>query len=229
MLVRPSNALLLLPLACALPWRPKPILLFGAAGLPFAAFYAAWNRSAFGSPFRTGYTRQFQGEFAWANFGLRFRRYGSGVVTQLSPLVPLGWLGASVDRRVPARDRALLFLWFASIFVFYCFWGPSDSWTYLRYLLPAAPALIVGFLLCLRDVLARVPKVAWRVAAAVAVLVVVFAFERRAERRMRPLREGGFQAVYPEACRALAAKAGPGSRPSSSRWISPGRSVSTPT
>ena len=88
-LVRPSNALLLLPIACALPWRPKAILLFGVGGLPFAGFYAVWNRTAFGSPFRTGYAHQFTGEFAWSNFGPRFRRYGSGILAQLSPLEPM--------------------------------------------------------------------------------------------------------------------------------------------
>jgi 4-amino-4-deoxy-L-arabinose transferase-like glycosyltransferase len=209
-LVRPTSALLILPLACALPWRPRALLFFGAGGLPFAAFAAAWNRTAFGSPFRTGYSHQLGGEFAWTHFGLRLRRYGLWILAQCTPLVPLGWLGVAADRNIPRRDRALLLLWFGSLFALYCFWGPSDSWTYTRYFLPAAPAFIVGFLLCLRDIAARWPRAWQRTATVAIVLAVIFLVERRVERRHRPLRHGAREAVYPEACRALAARAGAG-------------------
>ncbi len=205
-LVRPTNAVLLLTLACALPWRPRALALFGAAGLPFAVAYGAWNRAAFGSPFRTGYTHQFEGELAWSNFAPRFARYGGWLVEQFSPLVPLGWLATAVNRKVPGRDRAMLLLWFASIFVFYCFWGPADNWTYLRYFLPAAPALIVGFLLCLQDLAGRFPKAVPRAAFAGAILAIVFFCERRVERRERPLGSGRHDVVYRDALRELVAR-----------------------
>ncbi len=206
-LVRPTNALLAPALALALPWRIEAFALFAGGGLPFAAGAAAWNRAAFGSALKTGYSHQFEGELALSNFGPRFARYGSWLAEQLSPLVPLGWLAVAGDRRVPGRDRAMLVLWFAAIFLFYCFWGPSDNWTYGRYLLPAAPALVLGFLLCLRDLAGRAARSPVRAAAVAAALGIVFLAEIRAVRLWHPLLSGASAAVYPEACRAIEERA----------------------
>ena len=205
-LVRPSDALMLVPLALALPWRLDAFAWFGAGGAPFAAFYGLWNRTAFGNPLRNGYTHVY-GDFVLSNFAPRFVRYGSELLSELSFLVPLGGIAVAADRRVAARDRLLLLVWLAAIFLFYCFWGPSDSWTYGRYLLPAAPALIVGFLLVLRDAIASLRRPALRHALVAAALVVVFAAEIRAERLRRPLGVATGQRVFPEGCRALAERA----------------------
>jgi hypothetical protein len=210
-LVRPTNVLLLPALALALPWHALELGLFAGAALPFAAFFGAWNRAAYGHPLRTGYTHQFASELAAANFLPRLGRYGSRLAMELSPLVPLGGIGVAWDRRVPARDRAMLVAWFGAIFLFYCFWGPSDNWTYGRYLLPAAPALVVGFLLVVRDWSVRIVRPARRAAAVAAAIVVVLSCERIAERRWRPLGAAEGAAVFPEGCRALSG--GPGDRP----------------
>jgi len=203
-LVRPTNVVVALALAFALPWRLTELSSFLVGGLPFAGFYAAWNRTAFGSAWRTGYTHQFAGEFALANFAARVSRYGSQLAMELSPLVPLGGLVLAADRRIVARDRAVLVSWFGAIFLVYSFWGPSDNWTYARYLLPAAPALLVGFLLVLRDAAARLRTPAARRVAVASALAVVFACELLADRRWRPLRAAPGENVYPLACRALA-------------------------
>jgi hypothetical protein len=105
----------------------------------------------------------------------------------------------------------MLVAWFGAIYLFYCFWGPSDNWTYGRYLLPAAPALIVGFLLVVRDSSARIARPSRRAAAVAASIVIVLSCERLAERRWRPLGAAEAAAVFPEGCRALAA--GQGDRP----------------
>jgi hypothetical protein len=203
-LVRPTNALLVLSLGFALPWRGAELALFVVGGLPFAGFYGAWNRAAFGRPLRTGYSHQFAEDFALSNFAARLGRYGSQLAKELSPLVPLGGLALAADRRVAARDRAVLVAWFGAIFLVYCFWGPSDNWTYARYLLPAAPALVVGFLLVLRDAASRLKTEAWRLAAVGSALAVVFGHEFLADRLWTPLRAANGEAVYPLACRALA-------------------------
>jgi hypothetical protein len=206
-LVRPTNVLLLAGLAFALPWMARSFSFFVAGGLPFAAFEAFWNEAAFGSPSRTGYGGQLASELALSHFLPRFGLYGSWLIAQLSPLVPLGGIAVAANRRVAARDRALLLFWFSPILLFYCFWRPSDSWTYGRYLLPAIPALIAGFLLTLRDLVERLSSARMRVAAAGALLAVVFLHERNAYRRHRPLDVDRSQRVYPEACRALADRA----------------------
>lgn len=213
-LVRPTNALLILPIAIALRWRPRTLLAFGLGGLPFAGVFAAWNRAAFGGALRTGYSGQLGAEMALANFPPRVAHYSYWIAAQLSPLVPLGWFGGSIDRRVPARSRAILFLWFASFFLFFCFWGPYDIWWYTRYLLPALPALIVGFLLGARELVRRLPPAegspAWRrprLLAALALIGVVAVCERRVERHFRPLGAARGEVVFPEATRAIAAAA----------------------
>ena len=216
-LIRPADALLILPLSLALPWRARPWVLFVAAGLPFAAFYGFWNSVAYGSPFRTGYAGQLASELSPAYFKARAVRYGWWMLIQLSPLVPLGWIGVAFARRVPMRDRALLLTWFAAFFVFYCMWWSSaDSWEFGRYLLPAAPPLLIGFLLTLREALGGLPernfnlggrRISYRALAAAVVIGVVLLVEGRVERRLRPLHSARGQTVFPDGCRKLEALA----------------------
>ena len=215
-LVRPTNALLLLPILVAIRRRPRTLLVFALGGLPFAGIFAAWNRTAFGSAFRTGYSGLLGAELAASNFPPRFAHYSYWIAAQLSPLVPLGWLGATAEPRIPGRTRALLFLWVAPFFLFYCFWGPYDIWWYTRYLLPALPALILAFLLCARELVRRIPDGGStparrpRVLATVALIAIVATCERRFERRYRPLGASRGQVVFPEASRAIAARAAGG-------------------
>ncbi|HTY43059.1 MAG TPA: glycosyltransferase family 39 protein [Thermoanaerobaculia bacterium] len=208
-LVRPTNGLLLPALLLALPSTRRALVLFLSGAAPLAAFYGFWNRAAFGSPFRTGYTHQFQGELALENFPLRIRRYGAWLVAELSLVVPLGWLlaVAGVNRHVRRRDRALLGTWFGAIFGFYCFWGPSDNWTYGRYFLPAAPALVVGLLLAVRGLTARL-STPLRAAVASAVVAVVLAVEWRAVRSLGARGGGDRGAEFELGSRAAAKRAG---------------------
>ena len=200
-LSRPANILMLAPLAFALPWRPKAVALFAAAGLPFAAFHMTWNTKAFGSPWRTGYSGQ--GGLAWGNFPDRFIHYGRTLCRMFSPLVPLGWLGAGVDRRLPGRDRALLLAWFASYFGFHCFWGPYETWWYTRYLLPAFPALVIAAVAAARDLL-RVGEASrgllrtrLALAGGALLIAVVVVAERRGVSSWKPLGVTAGQRVFP--------------------------------
>jgi hypothetical protein len=214
-LVRPTNVMLVLPMAFALRWRPRTVLLLALGGLPFAGFFAMWNRTAYGGAIHTGYAGIFGSELDLANFPPRVHHYGHWLIAQLSPLVPLGWLAAAANRRIRGRDRALLLFWFAPSFLFYCFWGPYDAWWYTRYLLPGLPALILGFLLVLRDLTGLLPqpgaaqpgrRLSYPVLATAAVLLTVAVFERRIERRFRPLGASQGQVIFPDACRELAAR-----------------------
>lgn len=202
-LTRPSNILLLAPLAFALPWRPRTVTLFASAGLPFAAFHMAWNAKTFGSPWTTGYSGQLGEGLAWSNFPQRFVHYVRTLSRMVSPLVLLGWLGVGADRQLPGRDRALLFAWFASYFGFYCFWGPYEAWWYTRYLLPALPALVIAAVAVARDVL-RVRESSrgpWRIRFALAGAVLLFAVvglaEYRSIRDWQPIGISESQRIFP--------------------------------
>ncbi len=202
-LVRPTDFLLVIPLAFAVRLRPRALLWFLLGSAPFAAAYLAWNQLAFGNPFRTGYGG-LGGAFSLSNFPARFRHYGLWLSKLLSPLVPIGWLLIGVDRRVAARDRALLALWFSVLFLFYCFWGVDGAWWYTRYLLPAIPGMILASLLVVRDGLhlgkADRGVVVRRVVGVLA-LAAVLVVEHSWIRSFNILRVGEGERLYPDATR----------------------------
>ena len=201
-LVRPTNALLLLPLLFALPARPKAWLSFVAGGLPAAAFLGAYDTALFGRPWKTGYRTTLAEGMEWGHFPERARHYVYWLARLLTPLVPMGWLAVAADRRAPFRDRAVLVSWFGAFFLFYCFYAPYEAWWYTRFLLPGLPALILGALVVARDALpakgdARIARAAAVAGAAlvVAALVVEVSFvEKNAVHRFYKS-----ERVYPRA------------------------------
>lgn len=209
-LVRPTNAILAAPLLLALAWRPKALAFFVAGGAPFAVFLARWNSALYGGPFRTGQLGVLGG-FLWSHFPARFAYYTRTLSQMLSPLIPLGWIGVAVDRRVSLRDRALLLSWFGSYFLLYCFWGPYEAWWYTRYLLPGFPALIIGAVLVARDLarlLPEIPEGRFRSPRLAVALTVVFALvvanaERRRIQRWDPLGSAEGEKIYPLAAELL--------------------------
>jgi hypothetical protein len=210
-LVRPANVVLIVPIAFALPWSLPAALLFVSGGLPCAAFLMAWNSALYGGAFETGYAGVLSGGgFGWRFFPERFPHYLGNVSLLLSPLIPLGWLAAPADRRIPGRDRALLMTWFGGYLLLYSFWGPDHAWWYTRYLIPALPGLVIAAVLAARDLLRRIAERTPRLAAWVAVtfLVVVAAAETWGYQTWGPLRVANGQRVFPEACELTARKAG---------------------
>jgi hypothetical protein len=201
-LVRPTNLLLAVPLAFALPIAPAALALFAIGGIPFAALLAAFNLHCYGNALNSGYrqSRLFDA-IALANFPPRLRHYGSWLFRSLTPLVPLAWLGLPFDRNVRWRDRALLLSWFGSFFLFYCLYEPYDSFGFVRFLLPAAPGLFLGALLTARDISARLPALPAlrKVLAALLFTAVIFA-EVRTLRMLGILGIGEGESVYPQIC-----------------------------
>jgi hypothetical protein len=133
---------------------------------------------------------------------------------QLSPLIPVGWLCAAVDRRLSGRQRAMLVLWFAPLLLFSSLLSsPFEEWRHTRALLPAVPALILGALLAARDLLRLLPEPEDRprlrlpALAALLLLTLVGAAEWWSYRRFRPLDAAKGEAVFSEASRALASRA----------------------
>ncbi|HMA18276.1 MAG TPA: glycosyltransferase family 39 protein [Thermoanaerobaculia bacterium] len=150
-LVRPTNAVLLVALVIAIPARPTSWLAFIAGGIPAALFLLGYDAALFGSPLATGYRTTLSEGMAWENFPDRARHYGIWLARLLTPLVPIGWIAFAADRRAPRRDRAVLVSWFGAFFLFYCFYAPYETWWYTRFLLPGVPALILAALLFAHD------------------------------------------------------------------------------
>jgi hypothetical protein len=115
-------------------------------------------------------------------------------------VIPLAWLGLFFDRKPAWRDRALLLSWFGSFFLFHCFYEPYDSFAYLRFLLPAAPGLIIGAAIVVRGLVegpAR-PRVMIPIAA-VLLLTVLFA-ESSVTRSVGILTTAEGESIYPRIC-----------------------------
>jgi hypothetical protein len=143
--VRPTNVLLLVPLAMAIGWRPKQLVFLAAGASPFAGalMYEQW--ALFGSPFATGYG-PISDLMKLKYFEARFFHYASWLLVLATPLVfPLGLFS----------KRRFLAAWFGVFFIFYCFYEHYDAWWYTRFLLPGVPALIAGALLSLSEVRPR--------------------------------------------------------------------------
>ncbi|MCU1246502.1 MAG: hypothetical protein JWN02_2412 [Acidobacteria bacterium] len=196
--VRPSNLLLALPLAFALEWRLRRLVVAALASLPIGAGLLWWNHALYGNAFTTGYGS------AGALFDLsyplaRFPHYSMWLWKTLTPLVYPGGLFLLFDRRLRRMDRALLLAWFAPFFAFYCFYGAYDAWWYTRFLLPAIPALILGSALLLRDAAeAWVRPGRLRTALAVVVIAAIALRGAKQTRRLHIFSIQSEESVYPE-------------------------------
>jgi 4-amino-4-deoxy-L-arabinose transferase-like glycosyltransferase len=177
-LVRPTNVLAAIPLLLALPPRRGAVVRAIIGGLPAAAMLAVWNVAAFGRATSTGYGAILTWTMSPSNVLPEIRHYAFWLPALLTPLVPLGWIASGFDRRIPPRDRVLLFAWFGAFFAFYCFYEVYEDWWSVRFLLPGIPAMILAALLLARDMsLPARPKriLAAILLAAVAVVGVLHA------------------------------------------------------
>jgi hypothetical protein len=149
-LVRPSDLLLLVPVAIALGGRLRAWLAFVIGGVPGAAFLAWYNHALYGAVLTTGYgdvSSLFSARFVPHN-ALHFLEWIPLLLTPFvaGPAALLPWMNAG-DRRL----RWLLGAWVAAIAGFYVWYFHSgEYWWYLRFLLPAFPAVILAGLLATR-------------------------------------------------------------------------------
>jgi len=200
-LVRPTSVLLVLPLAFALPFSGRAISLFLGGGIPFAAALAVYDLHCYGDVLHSGYGKaEVREAIALRNFSPRLRHYGGWIFRTVTPLVPLAWLSLLFDRKPPWRDRALLLSWFGSFFLFYCLYEPFDSFAFVRFLLPAAPALVLGAVLAVRDLADKLARPRVTAPVSIALLLLVLFVEGRAARRVGILGTAEGESIYPRIC-----------------------------
>ncbi len=179
--VRPSNAVIV-PALCVLGASWRGLASAAAAGAPFAAALAWYQRTQYGSPMGTGYG-DVGSLFTGAHLGPNLLHYGEWV----PKLLPVGCLALLViwqPWRRMGRVVAGLWLWVVAVFGFYALYQHThDAWWFLRFVLPAFPALIALAMLAVdrlcRDWRPRLGSVTieGRVAvAAVAILVSAIDF-----------------------------------------------------
>jgi hypothetical protein len=164
--VRPTNFLLCIALAFALRWNPRRLIAAVIGSLPLGLALAWWNKTLYGSPFSTGYGSAFNVLKPYPACGaFHLRMIGE----MLTPLIAVGALFVFFDRRIDGWLRALIGAWAGSFLLFYSFYDYCDE----RFLLPALPALIAGFLLALRRAFRMVGEETPVFAQVVARLVIV--------------------------------------------------------
>jgi hypothetical protein len=207
-LTRPTNALLLVPVALALPWSLGALARFAVGALPGFAFLLSFNAAAYGHPLRTGYG-DLGHQFSLAFFPARWRHYTHWLGVTFTPVLPLAWLGVAFSRETGRRDRLLLLAWFASFLAFFCSYQHHDAWWYLRFLMPAFPALVAGAVLAARPVWrglelrVHLPGRGLRSASLLPALALALVAWREVSvvGRMGVLDIAEFESVYPRSCR----------------------------
>lgn len=142
-LVRPNDVLAAIPVALVL-WRsPRRLLPVALAAAPFAAAWMAINHAAYGSSLESGYGA-IGGEFHGGLVAGTLAYCARWLPLLLSPVVlmaPFAAAAGGEDRSV----RWALVAWAAAYLGFFApYRWTHEAWWFLRFLLPAAPALIVA-------------------------------------------------------------------------------------
>jgi hypothetical protein len=144
-LVRPTNILILLPVALCLGLAWRRWLCVAAGAVPGGLLLAGYNVEAYGHAITTGYGNMSR-LFSLQNVLPSLRNYVTWLPVVLTPIGLLA-LGLPVVVRRGRRMAAVLIVWAASFTLFYAFYYYTHLWWwYLRFILPAFPPLIVGAL-----------------------------------------------------------------------------------
>lgn len=217
-LIRPSELLLIAPLAFAFGRGRRRWIWFAIGGLPGAILLGWFNFALYGTPFKSGY-----GDIGFV-FGrdyatLALANYGRWLPVLLTPGLALAlglpWLiwrasSFSISNGSPSRSSEetppiqlvpllVLSLWTAGFFGFYAFYYHThESWWYLRFLLPAFPALILAMVLAGRAFSARLSLRA-RLVVGVFAAIATLTWDAAWSRHLRVLRTGREEKIYYEA------------------------------
>jgi hypothetical protein len=143
-LIRPTNLVLIAPLFSATPKTRRHLLYVAAGGAPFALFLFAYQGWAYGNPLSSGYG-SVADAFTWSHLSPTLCHYAAWIPA-LGSWVVLCAPGALLAWREATRPwRAIAATWIATIFGLYAFYyHTSETWWYLRFILPALPMLLVA-------------------------------------------------------------------------------------
>lgn len=190
LLVRPNLAplagVVALAVFCDRPVQPRAVLrtwmMFAAALAPFVFLVALLQNAMYGSPLRSGYGSLgllFKLEHVWPNL----QRYPVWLLQTETPIVLVALLGPWLLRDPLARRRAVCLLAFVvAVFACYIPYEVFDAWWYLRFVLPAYPALLVLTATVLTALLSRTGAF-WRsVGVAAVALLAAFLVREGIER-----------------------------------------------
>jgi Dolichyl-phosphate-mannose-protein mannosyltransferase len=149
----------------------------GAAAVLVACLFIGWlNNYLYGSPLSSGYGGV-NTLFSAGHIATNLHRYGAWLLESQTPLAVLGLVALVVPMRGlwPTRAwrlaAALMAFIVAIVWGLYLIYAPFDAWWYLRFLLPAWPAMCLGSAAVLVSLLSR-PNLAIRALAFAAMVGV---------------------------------------------------------
>jgi hypothetical protein len=185
--IRPNLApLAAIPLGI-LVWTRRGWLAFALALVPGVCLAAAVNAYLYGSPLASGYGT-FDSLFKLSHAPANVKRYTSWLLLTETPLVALALVALA---KPPRAIRWWLAAFVAGNFIAYMFYAPFDDWWYLRFLLPALPALLILMAVGLIWLVSRFPPLPRAVAFACSVMLLMgYGANFVASRGVFGLREG---------------------------------------
>jgi hypothetical protein len=179
---RLPNAMIALPVGLALLYRIRQQVWWWViilSSLPGIAILLWINNELYGSPLASGYGnvwRLFKAEY----FGMTMRHFAYWLTELHTPVVTLGFLASLLLFRKQPITLVILWIWSGSFILFYAFYYYSHLvWWYLRFILPAVPALVIGSVFSLRSVsnyLGKATRQPWLPAALCAGLLLYICF-----------------------------------------------------
>ena len=151
--------------------------LFAAGMIPFCVAIAILNTFWYGSPLSNGYNtfdRLYGVQNVWPNLA----RYPRWLIDTETPIVLLMFVApfllprrAGLDIRDTPRPLAMTWLLFIiAVFGCHVFLIPFDAWWYLRYLLPAFPAMCVLTTMAILSISTRLMRPVRDIATAAVIL-----------------------------------------------------------
>jgi len=172
-LVRANLAPVAVVLAAIVLWhgtqRRRDLAMFAAGVIPAIVFIAVLYTYWYGSPLNSGYGSLNQ-LYSLGNLWPNLTRYSGWLVSSQTPIVLLAAVAPLLVDRSSAAAALLAFA--LAVLACYAFYIPFDAWWFLRFLLPAYPALMVLTAAAVAGAAARLPAQV-RVAAVLALLIVV--------------------------------------------------------
>jgi hypothetical protein len=152
-LIRPNLAPLVVFPAGLVAWRAaaqsrvrvRRLVAFTLACLPFVVLVAWVNHDLYGSFLMSGYGDA-SSIYGWQNFRPNLHRYPRWLWETQGPYVFVFLLAVALPHGPKSDSRTLrwiLLAYIAAVFGCYLFYSPFDDWWYLRFVIPAMPAMFV--------------------------------------------------------------------------------------
>lgn len=153
-MIRPTNILIFIPALMIFGKNLRALIYFGFAGLPFAVLQGFLNYNCYGEIFTTGYG-DFSNFFKLEFVPQTFFAYTNYLFLELTPFVVLA-LAVFWNRN---KNSKIIIFWALPFLIFYSFYYfTSEVWWYMRFILPAFPAIILAMILFLRDIHKSAPQ-----------------------------------------------------------------------